>query len=77
MVTERLIRSLRHEEYRPFLIDHLILTTLRHWDTAMRQLGAQSVRKLCELDLSRLGPQCAKRVVRSPIGGQCAALDLT
>jgi hypothetical protein len=30
----------------------------------MRQLGAQSIRKLCELDLSRLGPECASRVVR-------------
>ncbi|KAI9512401.1 TBCD protein [Russula earlei] len=51
-----------HEEYRAFLIDHLVTTTLRHWDPAMRQLGAQSIRKLCELDLSRLGPQCAIRV---------------
>ncbi|KAH9997907.1 TBCD protein [Russula vinacea] len=51
-----------HEEYRPFLIDHLVDTTLRHWDSAMRQLGAQSLRKLCELDLSRLGPRCASRV---------------
>ncbi|KAI0251997.1 TBCD protein [Lactifluus subvellereus] len=50
-----------HEEYRPFLIDHLIGTTLRHWDTAMRQLGAQSIRKLCELDLPQLGPQCVNR----------------
>ena len=30
----------------------------------MRQLGAQSLRELCELDLSQLGPQCANRVVR-------------
>ncbi|KAI0004532.1 TBCD protein [Russula compacta] len=51
-----------HEEYRPLLIDHLVTTTLRHWDPAMRQLGAQSIRKLCELDLSRLGLQCASRV---------------
>ncbi|KAH9980287.1 TBCD protein [Lactifluus volemus] len=55
-------QAAEHEEYRPFLIDHLITTTLRHWDTAMRELGAQSVRKLCELDLPRLGPQCANRV---------------
>ncbi|KAI0283960.1 TBCD protein [Russula aff. rugulosa BPL654] len=34
-----------HEEYRPFLIDHLVATTLRHWDLPMRQLGAQSIRK--------------------------------
>lgn len=38
----------------------------------MRQLGAQSIRKLCELDLSRLGLQCATRVVRLPVDGQNA-----
>ena len=36
----------------------------------MRQLGAQSIRKLCELDLSRLGPECASRVVRLLSGRQ-------
>ncbi len=51
------------------MIDHLVNTTLRHWDSAMRQLGAQSIRKLCELDLSLLGPRCANRVVRLPFGG--------
>lgn len=51
-----------HEEYRPFLIDHLVTTTLRHWDPPMRQLGAQSIRKLCELDISLLGPRCANSV---------------
>ncbi|KAI9443203.1 TBCD protein [Lactarius indigo] len=56
-----------HEEYRPFLIEHLLAITLRHWDPAMRQLGAQSLRKLCELDLSQLGPQCANRA-RSLLG---------
>lgn len=30
----------------------------------MRQLGAQSLRELCELDLSQLGPQCTNRAVR-------------
>ncbi len=30
----------------------------------MRQLGAQSLRELCELDLFQLGPQCANRAVR-------------
>ncbi|KAI0720503.1 TBCD protein [Cerioporus squamosus] len=29
-----------HEEYRPFLIDHLLSVTLRHWDPAMRQIAA-------------------------------------
>lgn len=54
----------RHEEYRPFLIDHLLSVTLRHWDPAMRQLGAQSLRTVCDLDLPLLGPEVAARVVR-------------
>ncbi|KAH8998594.1 TBCD protein [Lactarius akahatsu] len=56
-----------HEEYRPFLIEHLLTVTLRHWEPTMRQLGAQSLRQLCELDLSQLGPQCANRA-RSLLG---------
>jgi hypothetical protein len=35
----------------------------------MRQLGAQSIRKLCELDLPLLGPRYANSVVRLPFGG--------
>ncbi|KAI0269819.1 TBCD protein [Gloeopeniophorella convolvens] len=50
----------QHDEYRSFLIDRLLNVILRHWDPVMRQLGAQSLRKLCELDLPRLGPDCAK-----------------
>lgn len=46
------------------MLNHLVTITLRHWDPAMRQLGAQSIRKLCEQDLSRLGPEYANRVVR-------------
>ena len=56
--------SYRHEEYRPYLIDHLLNTTLRHWDAPMRELGAQALRGICELDLSKLGPDIAERVVR-------------
>ncbi|KAL1950308.1 hypothetical protein VTO73DRAFT_5432 [Trametes versicolor] len=52
-----------HEEYRPFLMDHLLSVTLRHWDPAMRQLGAQSLRTVCDLDLPLLGPEVAARVV--------------
>jgi hypothetical protein len=43
----------------------------------MRQLGAQSVRNLCDLDLSRLGPQCASRVVRFLIDGQSTYFDFS
>ncbi|PSR74805.1 hypothetical protein PHLCEN_2v9519 [Hermanssonia centrifuga] len=51
-----------HKEYRPCLIEHLILVTLRHWDPVVRQLGAQSLRVICQWDLSELAPTCAKRV---------------
>ncbi|EMD39955.1 hypothetical protein CERSUDRAFT_45983 [Gelatoporia subvermispora B] len=53
-----------HLEYRPYLIDHLLKVTLRHWDASVRQLGAQSLRGLCELDLLNLGPDAALRASR-------------
>ncbi|KAI6114406.1 TBCD protein [Pisolithus sp. B1] len=45
-----------HEEYRPALLDHLMSITLRHWDVVMRQLGAKSLRLICEINLDKLGP---------------------
>ncbi|KDQ11508.1 hypothetical protein BOTBODRAFT_457108 [Botryobasidium botryosum FD-172 SS1] len=51
-----------HDEYRQFLIDHLLITTLRHWDPAMRQLGASSLRLVCAVDLVTLGPAVASRI---------------
>ncbi|KAI0372156.1 TBCD protein [Pilatotrama ljubarskyi] len=53
-----------HAEYRPFLIDHLLSVTLRHWDPAMRQIGAQSLRAICELDVGTLAPQAASRAAK-------------
>ncbi|KAI0657425.1 TBCD protein [Cubamyces menziesii] len=53
-----------HDEYRPFLIDHLLSVTLRHWDPAMRQIGAQSLRAICELNLVQLGPDAAARAAK-------------
>ncbi|CCM03543.1 uncharacterized protein FIBRA_05677 [Fibroporia radiculosa] len=50
-----------HVEYRPFLIDQLISITLRHWDPSMRQLGAQSLRAICQLDLPNLASDAAHR----------------
>ncbi|KAI0754966.1 ARM repeat-containing protein [Daedaleopsis nitida] len=50
-----------HEVYRSFLISHLLSVTLRHWDPVMRQLGAQSLKIICELDLVKLGPDAATR----------------
>ncbi|KAI9465506.1 TBCD protein [Lactarius psammicola] len=63
-----------HEEYRHFLIDHLLTITLRHWDSAMRQLGAQSLRELCEPDLSRLGTSMRPPDVH---GGLLALIQLS
>ncbi|KAI6099571.1 TBCD protein [Pisolithus croceorrhizus] len=53
-----------HEEYRPALLDHLISITLRHWDVVMRQLGAKSLRLICEINLDKLGPPCIQRLAR-------------
>ncbi|KZT19455.1 TBCD protein [Neolentinus lepideus HHB14362 ss-1] len=50
-----------HHIYRKCLIDHLLSVSLRHWDTAVRQLGAQSLRAICELDLEALGRSAASR----------------
>jgi tubulin-specific chaperone D len=53
----------RHESYRLFLIDHLLDVTLRHWDSAMRILGAQSLKVIAQSALSVLGPVIIKRAV--------------
>ncbi|KAG2155948.1 tubulin folding cofactor D C terminal-domain-containing protein [Suillus bovinus] len=53
-----------HLEYRSYLIDHTISITLRHWDVAMRELGAQALRRICELDLKTLGLECASKMAR-------------
>ncbi|KAA1469978.1 TBCD protein [Dentipellis sp. KUC8613] len=51
-----------HTEYRQILLDHLLNVIVRHWDPAMRQLGAESLRKICELDLLRLANESAERL---------------
>ncbi|KAG0693184.1 ARM repeat-containing protein [Suillus ampliporus] len=51
-----------HLEYRSYLIDHIISITLRHWDVTMRELGAQALRRICELDLKTLGLECASKM---------------
>ncbi|TFK74799.1 TBCD protein [Pluteus cervinus] len=50
-----------HPEYRSFLFDHLIDVTVRHWDISMRQLGSQSLRFICQFELSVLGSQAIER----------------
>ncbi|KDQ62420.1 hypothetical protein JAAARDRAFT_189747 [Jaapia argillacea MUCL 33604] len=53
-----------HSEYRPFLIQHLLDVTLRHWDSSMRQLGAQSLRAICDLDLAASGSGAMEKAAR-------------
>ncbi|KAG8944194.1 hypothetical protein FRC00_010728 [Tulasnella sp. 408] len=51
-----------HEEYRDFLVNHLLTVSLKHWDPALRQPAAVALRKICEEDLFTLGPACAAKV---------------
>ncbi|KAJ9100981.1 hypothetical protein QFC19_005377 [Naganishia cerealis] len=39
-----------HEEYQSAMLEHLHYITLRHWDPAMRLIGAQSLRLISELN---------------------------
>ncbi|CAE6468964.1 unnamed protein product [Rhizoctonia solani] len=44
-------------EYRQALIEHVMKTTLRHWDPKIRVLGSQGLRAMCGVDLGTLGLQ--------------------
>ncbi|KAI5122803.1 hypothetical protein M0805_000146 [Coniferiporia weirii] len=46
-----------YDKYIQPILYHLFEVTVRHWDESIRRLGAQSLRKICELDLLRLGPE--------------------
>ncbi|KAF5389176.1 hypothetical protein D9757_003527 [Collybiopsis confluens] len=52
-----------HQEYRSYLLDHLLNVTLRHWDISMRRLGAQSLRHICLIDMDNLGFDAIQRCV--------------
>jgi hypothetical protein len=54
----------RHVEYRDAILDHLLNVTRRHWDSSMRELGAQSLRLVCMIDLPRMGSIAFRRAVR-------------
>ncbi|THV05301.1 ARM repeat-containing protein [Dendrothele bispora CBS 962.96] len=53
-----------HIEYRPYLLDHLLNVTLRHWDINMRRLGSQSLRLICMPKISELAPDAISRCVQ-------------
>ncbi|KAH8114535.1 armadillo-type protein [Phellopilus nigrolimitatus] len=50
-----------YEEYLQPILEHLLNVTLRHWDESMRRLGARSLRKICEYDMQKLGPQMVEQ----------------
>ncbi|KAH8825282.1 TBCD protein [Flagelloscypha sp. PMI_526] len=52
-----------HEFYRQALLDHVLNVTLRHWDPAMRRIGAESIRHICLLDLGTLAPRVHAKVI--------------
>ncbi|KAL5524601.1 hypothetical protein ACEPAF_9741 [Sanghuangporus sanghuang] len=46
-----------YNEYREAILQHLLRTTLKHWDEAMRRLGAQALRAVCEIDIQHNIPR--------------------
>ncbi|KAJ9116353.1 hypothetical protein QFC22_004794 [Naganishia vaughanmartiniae] len=70
-----------HEEYRSAMLEHLHYVTLRHWDPAMRLIGAQSLKLICELEESlpaqalQLEMDQLGSVELANIHGALAALD--
>ncbi|KDQ25817.1 hypothetical protein PLEOSDRAFT_31767 [Pleurotus ostreatus PC15] len=52
------------EVYRESLFDHLIDVTIRHWDPAMRQIGAQSLQLICLIDIKEYGPRAEAKICR-------------
>lgn len=46
-----------HSEYRLALLDHLLNTTVVHWDPAMREMGAKAVASVATLDVDGLAPR--------------------
>ena len=45
------------------MLEHLHYTTLRHWDPAMRLIGAQSLKLICELE-----PSLPEQALRIEVG---------
>lgn len=49
-----------HIEYRMFILEHLLNTTVCHWDSALRVLGSQATAKVVALDVTDLAPHVAR-----------------
>ena len=46
-------------------MNHVLNVVLRHWDLSMRELGSQSLKNLCLLDIDNLAQKALQTVVRS------------
>ncbi|KAG2010206.1 TBCD protein [Coprinopsis cinerea AmutBmut pab1-1] len=53
----------RHEEYRSPLLHHVLNVVLRHWDVSMRELGAQSLRQLCLINLKEMAREAIPKII--------------
>lgn len=55
----------RHPEYRNFLLNHVLNVVLRHWDVSIRELGSQSLKNLCLIDLDNMATTALQAIVSS------------
>lgn len=64
----------RFDEYRASLVQHLHDFTLRHWDPAMRQIGAQA---LAAIHVQQQNPQELAASLDREVGssGSCTCLS--
>lgn len=46
----------KHLVYRDTLINHLVQTTLKHWDKSMREIGSEALGNICQPDLDQVAP---------------------
>ncbi|KAF5311690.1 hypothetical protein D9611_009412 [Ephemerocybe angulata] len=53
----------QHPEYRDFLLDHVLNVVLRHWDVSIRELGSQSLKNLCLIDLDSMATKALQTVI--------------
>ena len=73
-----------HASYREAILDHLLDTTIVHWDPSMRQLGSCAIAKIAAADLSTLAPpimeqmsqRCSSRDPALLHGALCTLAEL-
>ncbi|KAG8833480.1 hypothetical protein FRC17_010655, partial [Serendipita sp. 399] len=53
----------RHIVYRDTLFNHLVEKTLKHWDPAMRSIGAEALKELCKPDVYVLAPPIIAKLI--------------